>query len=435
VIVLDPLTLIDGLVLFGFLCISAVLATAEFAFFSASRDELSLTGDKRSDRLVRMLGKPQDLLINLLVGTSISNVAAVFFALRIALRAFPGQPAGTIASVVSLVIVSILIAIVARLLPKIYVAHNPETAALNLARPVFILLLPLYPLMKVVFLLTQGLFLAGTQARELLLKAGELRAMAKAEADSELSGPEEREMISAIFEMRDTTVREVMIPRIDMVAAESSTTVNEAIKIIARGGHSRIPVYTKTVDDTVGVLHARDLFKFVANGGLDSPIRDVIREAYFVPESKRVKELLNEFRARKTHMAIVVDEFGGVVGLVTLEDVIEQIVGEIYDEHEVESALYHALGENAVRVDGKVRIEDLNEVLGTHIRKEEDYDTIAGFVYNLVGKVPSQGEEYEADGLVFLVEKVTGQRIERVVIKGEGVGRAKDLGGQGSSAG
>lgn len=421
---MDSHTLVDGLIFFGFLTLSAVFATAEFAFFSASREELAGTSDRRSGLLVRMLGKPQELLINLLVATSISNVAAVFFALRISWRAFPEGTARAVSSIIILVVVSVLIAILARLLPKIYVAHNPETAAMNLARAVFVLLLPLYPLVKVVLLLTQGFFLAGTQARELLLKAGELRAMARADAEGESSGREEREMISGIFELRDTTAREVMVPRIDMISAESSTTVGEAVKLIAGGGHSRIPVYTKTIDNTVGVLHARDLFKFVAEGALETPIARLIREAYFVPESKRIKELLSELRARKTHMAIVVDEFGGVVGLVTLEDVIEEIVGEIYDEHEVESKPFQALGDDVVRVDGKARIEELNQALKTEINKEEDYDTIAGFLYNLVGKVPSEGEEYEACGLRFLVEKVTGQRIERVVMKGAGVGKA-----------
>ena len=421
---MDSPTLIDVLVLLALLCVSAVLATGEFAFFSASRDVLAKTEDKRSRFLLRMLGKPQEQLINLLVGTSICNVMAVLFALRIAWRAFPQGSARTIASVVVLILVSLLVAIFARLLPKIYVANNPETAALNLAQPVFALLLPIYPLVKGILLLTQGLFLAGVQAREILFRAGELRAIARAEADSESSGKDEREMIDAIFEMRDTIAREVMVPRIDMISAESSTTVAEAIGIIAQGGHSRIPVYSKTVDNVTGVLHARDLFKFVAEGGLDSPIGGITREAYFIPETKRVKDLMKELMARKTHMAIVVDEFGGVVGLVTLEDVIEQIVGEIYDEHDVEPMLFLVLSDDSVRVDGKARIEDLNEAFKTHIKKEEDYDTIAGFVYNLVGRVPSEGDEYEADGLRFTIEKVTGQRIERVVIKAEGLGRA-----------
>ncbi|MFZ1947809.1 MAG: hemolysin family protein [bacterium] len=421
---LDSATLLDVLILLGLVCVSAVLATGEFAFFSASRDDLAKASDKRSRRVLGMLGKPQELLINLLVGTSICNVMAVLFALRIAWRAFPEGGARTVAGVVTLIIVSVVIAIFARLLPKIYVAHNSETAALNLARPVFMLLLPIYPLVKALLVLTRGLFLAGAQAREVLLKAGELRAMARADAESESGGKDEREMISAIFEMRDTVVREVMVPRIDMVSAERATTVGEAMQIIVQGGHSRVPVYDKTVDNVVGVLHARDLFKLVARGEMDTAIGGVVREAYFVPETKQAKDLMKEMRARKTHMAIVVDEFGGVVGLATLEDVIEQIVGEIYDEHEVVAKLYQSVGKDSVRVDGKARIDDLNEALKTSISKEEDYDTIAGFLCNLVGRVPAEGEEHEAGGLRFLVEKVTGQRIEQVVIKGVGLGGA-----------
>jgi putative hemolysin len=421
---LDSATLLDVLILLGLVCVSAVLATGEFAFFSASRDDLTKASDKRSRRVVSMLSRPQELLINLLVGTSICNVMAVLFALRIAWRAFPEGNARTAAGVVTLVIVSVIIAIFARLLPKIYVAHNSETAALNLARPVFVLLLPIYPLVKALLVLTRGLFLAGAQAREVLLKAGELRAMARADAEGDSGGKDEREMISAIFEMRDTVVREVMVPRIDMVSAERATTVREAMQTIVQGGHSKIPVYDKTVDNVVGILHARDLFKLVARSEMDTAIGGVVREAYFVPETKQARDLMKEMRARKTHMAIVVDEFGGVVGLATLEDVIEQIVGEIYDEHEVVTKLYQPVGKDSVRVDGKARIDDLNEALKTSISKEEDYDTIAGFLYNLVGRVPAEGEEHQAGGLRFLVEKVTGQRIEQVVIKGVGLGGA-----------
>jgi len=421
---MDTLTLIDILALFAFLSVSSILSTGEFALFSASRDALTRSGDKRSAMVMRMLDKPQELLINLLVGTSIASAASVLFALRISLRAFPEGTTQIIAAIVSLLIVALLIAIFARLLPRIYVAHNPETAAQNLAGPVFVLLIPIYPLVKTVLVLTRGLFLAGIQARELLLKAGELRAMARAEVGSEPGAKEERAMINAIFEMRDTIAREVMVPRIDMVCAESSTSAAEAMRIINQGGHSRIPVYSKTVDNVAGILHAKDLFKLVGEGALDSPIGSIVRDAYFVPESKRIKELLQELRGRKTHMAIVVDEFGGVVGLVTLEDVLEQIVGEIYDEHEVESRPLQVLSEDSIRVDGKARIEEVNEALKTNIKKEDDYDTIAGFLYSLVGKVPSEGEEYEADGLRFVIEKVTGQRIERVVIKGAAIGRA-----------
>ena len=421
---MDPSLWVDILLLLVFLCLSALFSAGEFAFFSASEDELDKRNDRRARIAVGMLSKPHELMIKLLVASSLSGVLSALFALRIAWLVFPLGSARLIASIVSLVVVSVLLAILTRLLPRIYVAKNPELAASTLARPVFVLFLPIYPVVKAVLLLTRGLFLAGGRAREMLLKSGQLRAIARAEENSESSGNDEQEMINAIFEMRDTVVREVMVPRIDMVCAEATTTVREAVKVIAEGGQSRIPVYNKTIDDIRGILHARDLFRFVQEGGLDAGIGDILRDAYFVPESKKVRDLLTELRARKTHMAIVVDEFGGVVGLVTLEDVLEEIVGEIYDEYEEELELVQVVGDHEVRVDGKVRIDDLNETIGTKIAEEEDYDTIAGYLYNFLGKVPSEGDEYEADGLRFVIEKVTGQRIEQVLIKGEGVGIA-----------
>jgi CBS domain containing-hemolysin-like protein len=271
-------------------------------------------------------------------------------------------------------------------------------------------------------LLTSGSVVAGVQAREMLLKAGQLRAIARADGNGENEDTDEQDMINAIFEMRDTIVREVMIPRIDMLCAEGTTTVGEAIQVISEGGHSRIPVYNRTVDDILGILHARDLFKFVQEGGLDASVSGILRDAYFVPETKKVSDLLQELRARKTHMAIVVDEFGGVVGLVTLEDVLEEIVGEIYDEYEEEMELVHVLADDDVRVDGKARIDELNDLLGTAITEEEDYDTLAGYLFNMLGKVPSEGDRYESDALAFVVEKVTGQRIERIRVHGPGIG-------------
>jgi CBS domain containing-hemolysin-like protein len=413
---------VDILLVILFLGLSALFAAGEFAFFSVSRDDLERLNDRRARTALRMLAQPHELMIKLLIGSSVSNVLVAVFGLRSAWHAFPEGSARAIASVAALLVASILIATLARLLPRVYVGHNPETAAVRLARPVSALLVPIWPVVKGVALLTRGLSLAGIQAREALLKAGQLRAIARVGDGGESGEQDEREMINAIFEMRDTVVREVMVPRIDMLCAEATTTVGEAIKIIATGGHSRIPVYDKTVDNILGILHVRDLFKFLEEGGLDAPVGDVLRDAYFVPESKKVRDLLKELRRLKTHMAIVVDEFGGVVGLATLEDVLEEIVGEIYDEYDEEQMLVQVLGDHEVSVDGTVRIEDLNEAIRADITEDEDYDTIAGYLYNLLGRVPAEGDEYEAGGLSFVIQKVTGQRIERVLIRGQGLG-------------
>lgn len=427
---MDPSTLADVLLLAAFLCLSALFSAGEFAFFSVSRSELEEERDKRAALALKMLSAPQELMIKLLVSSSFCNVLVALFALRIAWRAYPEGPSRMVAAGISLLVVAILIAILTRLLPRIYVAHDPVSAVLAMTRPVYVLFLPLYPFVKGVFLLTQGLFLAGAQAREMLLKAGQLRAIARVEADGSTIGSEEQEMIDGIFEMRDTIVREVMVPRIDMVCAEATTTVAEAMKIISEGGHSRIPVYNRTVDNVIGILHARDLMGVIGGGEVSSPIGGILRAAYFIPESMKVDALLRELRRRKTHIAVVVDEFGGVVGLVTLEDVLEEIVGEIYDEYEEEERLVQVVSGNEVLVDGKTHIEELNEILGTGLKKEEDYDTIAGYLYNLLGKVPSQGDEFQADGLRFLVDRVAGQRIERVRIMAEGLGERAKTGEQ-----
>ena len=421
---MDPWALLDILFFLVFLGLSTLFFAGEFAFFSVSVDVLERNGGRRTGFVMRMLANPNELMISLLLGSSLCSVLAALFALRLTWLYWAEGPAKIVASAVCLVIVGLLVAVLARLLPRVWVAQDPEAAARRLAKPIYVLFVPIYPIVKGVALVTQKLFLAGSQARELLLKAGQLRAIARAGEEGDSGERDEQEMINAIFEMRDTVVREIMVPRIDMVCTEATTTVGETIKVIVEGAHSRIPVYNKTIDDITGILHARDLFEFVQEGGLDTGIKDILREAYFVPESKKVRDLLKELRYRKTHMAIVVDEFGGVVGLVTLEDVLEEIVGEIYDEYEEELELVHVMGDDEVRVDGKVRIDELNEILRTSITEEEDYDTIAGYLYNLLGKVPSEGDEHAADGLRFRVEKVTGQRIERVIISGDGVGTA-----------
>jgi CBS domain containing-hemolysin-like protein len=406
----------------AFLCLSALFSAGEFAFFSVSRSELEEENDRRARLALNMLSSPQELMIKLLVASSFCNVLVALFALRIAWRAYPEGTGHIVAAGVSLLLVAIMIAILTRLLPRVYVAHDPVSAVVALARPVYVLFLPLYPFVKGVYVLTQGLFLAGAQAREMVLKAGQLRAIARAESDGAGIGSDEQDMINGIFEMRDTIAREVMVPRIDMICAEATTTVLESMKVISEGGHSRIPVYNKTVDNIIGILHARDLMDVTAGGDVNTPISGMLRPAYFIPESMKVDVLLKELRKRKTHMAVVVDEFGGVVGLVTLEDILEEIVGEIYDEYDEEETLVQVAGSDEVIVDGKTHIEELNEILGTDLKKEEDYDTIAGYLYNLLGKIPSQGDEHEADGMRFVVDRVVGQRIERVRIIAEGLG-------------
>ncbi len=224
----------------------------------------------------------------------------------------------------------------------------------------------------------------------------------------------EQEMIQSIIQLHDTLAREIMVPRIDMLALDVDTPLEQAVDAFLHTGHSRAPVFEETVDNTLGLLYAKDLLRVWREGNQTSSLRDLLRPAYFVPEAKRVDELLTEMQSRSIHMAIVVDEYGGVAGLVTMEDIVEEIVGEIRDEYDQsEEAPYLALQDGATIFQGRVHLDDFNEIMFSNLPSEEA-DTIGGFIYSRLGRVPGVGEIVEEDGLVITVEQVSGRRIRKV---------------------
>lgn len=244
----------------------------------------------------------------------------------------------------------------------------------------------------------------------------ELLAMAEAAEASDAIEPEERELIGQIIEFGDTVAREVMVPRTDMVAMSDQHTVGEAIGIVIDHGYSRVPVYGEGIDDVVGVVHAKDLMRAEREDGPGSRAAAVARTPHFVPETKRISLLLREMQAEKFHIAIVVDEYGGTAGVVTLEDLIEELVGEIVDEFDVEEPMIERLAPGTVRVNGRVPIDELSDVLGAPL-PNGDWDTVGGLIFNTLGHVPDEGETLVMEGWELLVERVTGRRIARVIVK------------------
>jgi CBS domain containing-hemolysin-like protein len=240
--------------------------------------------------------------------------------------------------------------------------------------------------------------------------------MADVAADEEAIEREERRLIHSIFEFGDTVVREVMKPRTDMIAIEAEAHVEEAIERAIENGFSRLPAFEETTDNIVGLVYLKDLVRKARSGGAKGPVRSVLRPAVFVPEQKRVAELLHEMQERQFHMAIVVDEYGGTAGIVTLEDLLEEIVGEITDEYDVEEPGVERLPDGAVRVAGNTSIDDLSEELGVEL-PDEEWDTVGGLMLNLLGHVPEQGETVRFQGLEFRAERVQGRRIASVRIK------------------
>jgi CBS domain containing-hemolysin-like protein len=223
---------------------------------------------------------------------------------------------------------------------------------------------------------------------------------------------DEREMIQGVVEMGETAVKEIMVPRINVIGVALGTALPEVIDIIKRSGHSRLPLYVDSLDDIRGILYAKDLLSS-ALGGHDLDLGSVARKAYFIPENLKIDDLLREFRKRRLHIAVVVDEYGGTSGLVTMEDIIEEIVGEIEDEYDTEPPPIIELSSGTYMVDGPVSISDLNEQLDLKI-PEEEFETVGGLIYDLVGSLPEKGQVVEYRGIKFVIHRVEGQRILKV---------------------
>ncbi len=224
-------------------------------------------------------------------------------------------------------------------------------------------------------------------------------------------------MIYSIFQFADTLAREVMVPRIDMLALDVETPIQEAVKAMLAAGHSRIPVYAETIDSIVGLLYAKDLLRVWHEGAAAGALRDILRPAYFVPEAIALDKLLANLQQQRIHMAIVVDEYGGTAGLVTLEDIVEEIVGEIRDEYDAAEELpYQQLGEDEYLFDGGIDIDDVNDLLETQL-PNDDADTLGGYIYGQLGRVPGAGDQVTHDGLTMEVQSVLGRRIRKVRVK------------------
>lgn len=243
----------------------------------------------------------------------------------------------------------------------------------------------------------------------------ELRPL-RHEGEDDIIGADERVMIDGILSLEEMTVRDIMVPRLDIVAVDRSVNPRELIDIIVRAGHSRIPVYQESVDRILGVLYAKDLLPFVIGNTARIPLLDLIRPAFVVPESKRLDVLFAELRRTKIHLAIVADEYGGTAGLVTIEDILEEIVGEIQDEYDTEDWLFEVKSENQLLADGRLPIEDVEDALRIRFEEDDDFGTLGGFVHKHLGRLPIKGDAFEAEGVRVEILAVERHRVRKLLI-------------------
>jgi CBS domain containing-hemolysin-like protein len=324
---------------------------------------------------------------------------------------------GALGFIMAIVAEVVVIFVFAEAAPKTWAIQNTERAAL-LSAPVAsaIATFPPVRLFARALIGLSNAILPGKGLKQgPFVSESELLATVDVAVEDDVIEREERALIHSIIEFGDTVAREVMVPRPDMVAVEGGGRVADVMEVAMAAGYSRIPVYEQGIDDIIGVVFTKDLMKAEREGKGDIPVRELVREAHFVPETKRVAELMREMQREKFHIAIVVDEYGGTAGLVTLEDLIEELVGEIVDEFDVEEAQVEPLPDGNVRVNARMPIDEVNDLLHADL-PEGDWDTIGGLVFNLLGHVPSEGESVEIDGYRLTAEKVQGRRIGRVRI-------------------
>jgi CBS domain containing-hemolysin-like protein len=393
------------------LFVSSVLALAETALVRTSRAKaLALEDDhhRGARQLVRLVEHPETFLNGVLLMVLVCQLVTATLVGLLAEHWF-----GNVGVFVALVFEIVVIFVLAEALPKNYAVRNPDSSALFSA-PFVTVVVRFWPVRVVssalVWLATK---VGGGGPGSASVTESELLALADVATEEDVIEHSERALIHSIIEFGDTVVREVMVPRPDMRAIDSDVTVSDALGVAMDVGFSRLPVYRGNVDDVVGIAYAKDLIRTEREQRGNEPVSDHVRAARFVPETKRVADLMREMQELKYHQAVVVDEYGGTAGLVTLEDLIEELVGEIVDEFDTEEPQVKRLADGEVSVSARLGVDELGELLDTEL-PTGGWDTVGGLVFDLLGHVPDQGESVLVDGLRLVVERVEGNRIGRV---------------------
>lgn len=409
---MDPSSYSWVVVLTALILLSALFSGSETAITALSKARLRKLKEDRvkgAEALERLLQNTPRLLSTIILGNTLVNILAASVATDVAVKRFHNLGVGIATGAVTFAVL-----VFGEITPKTFAVRHPERVALAAMRVIAALSYVFYPVSRALLFVANGvlrLFGQESIGHGPFMTADEIKAMVALGEEEGVLEEEERRMIHSILEFGDTIVKEVMVPRTDMVAIETERTVGEALGMARKHGYSRIPVYEGSLDNVTGILYVKDLLDFFDRGKLDVLVRDVAREPFFVPETKRVDELLREFQVNKTHMAIVVDEYGGTAGLVTLEDLLEEIVGEIFDEYDFEEEKrIEEVAPGEWLFDGRVDIDAVEELLGIEF-EEEEAETIGGAVTALLGHVPIEGEEAAFGGYRFRVEKVVGRRV------------------------
>ena len=404
---------------------SAFFSGSEVALFSF--DKKKIRDFKKEHKIIGgyiqvLLDNPRRLLVTILLGNTLVNTSASIISVIIALEAAKSLMVSTeLALLIQIILLTAVLLFVGEITPKLWANKYPVQFARIVAIPLYWISIIFYPIAKV---LTDILRVSTSRIKNYksrtILEGNEITDLADLGKEKGTIEVEEHEIIHGIVSFKTVTAREIMTPRVDVSAVSVDADFDELMKIITESGHSRIPLYENNLDKIIGIIYAKDLLPYLRNPEIRKTLvlKKIAREAMFVPETKLINDLLHQFQEKKMHLGIVVDEYGGTAGLISLEDILEEIVGDIRDEYDREENPIIPLKEGSYIVLGKVSIDELNELLQDDFSSEsDDYDTVGGFIFNNAGMIPSHGFHFTYNNYKFTVKDVINKRINKVLIE------------------
>lgn len=421
---MDSVIVLKGMFFVLFIILSAFFSSAETAFTAINKVKLRNEDNQKkkgAKLLLKILEKPRSIITAMLIGNNITNVAASALATAVFLNLFQKIGINNFATEMALVTLSmtLILLIFGEITPKTFAIKNPVQYAMSIAKITqFILIIfkPLIILFNYISILISKLFRISSEDASKIYSEEDIKAMAEISEEEGAIEKEEKEMIHSIFELSKTIAREIMTPRTDAICVERTATVEDVVNLIIEHGHSRIPVYEDKIDNIVGVVFAKDLLK-VENMD-EVKISSHIRKVIFIPETKSVEDLLHQMQKNKFHIAIVVDEYGGMSGLVTLEDIIEEIMGEIQDEYDTnEMPELTEINPNRFKADAGISIDDLGEKLDIEFPEDDDFDSLGGFILSICGRLPEKNETITYKNLTLTISDIRKRRILSVEIE------------------
>ncbi|WP_291258980.1 hemolysin family protein [Fusobacterium sp.] len=403
--------------------LSGFFSASETALTSFRSTNLEKFEDNKEEKKIELLKKwlknPNEMLTGLLVGNNVVNILASSIATVVTINILGGASSSSVA--IATVGMTVIILIFGEITPKIIAKNYSVQIAGVVIRIVYLLALFLKPIIKILMFISKFIArLIGIDLKDeaIMITADDIKSLVNVGEAEGIIEEEEKEMIHSIVGFSETTAKEVMTPRTSMLAFEGDETLDEVWDEIIENGFSRIPVYEETIDNIIGVFYVKDVLSIVKKGETNVPIKNFIRPGYFVPETKSITEILQDFRKMKVHIALILDEYGGIVGLVTIEDLIEEITGEIRDEfdHE-EDEFIHKIDENTYEVDGMLDIETLDKELNIRLPESEDYESLGGLIITELGRVAVVNDEITLSGVKLKVLEVEKMRVAKVLIE------------------